>query len=86
VLKDIELRCRYASRVSLVFGGLTVYLAHRFFGVNLVLGAIAIPLVFVFTVDRRELHGLDVDYAHGRAWEDHAVDYGVWLPEISQRT
>ncbi len=33
-----------------IIGAITVYLAHRYFGVNYLMGIIAIPLVFIFTL------------------------------------
>ncbi len=49
-LKDIELPMRvFVIGIPLV-GAVVVYLAHRFFGVAYYAGAIAIPLVFVFTI------------------------------------
>jgi hypothetical protein len=33
-----------------LIGALTVWLAHRFFGVAIWMGVIAVPLIFVFTV------------------------------------
>jgi len=50
VLRDIELPMRvFVIGIPLV-GALVVYLAHRFFGVAVWQGIIAIPLIFVFTL------------------------------------
>ncbi|MCU0771097.1 MAG: OPT/YSL family transporter [Verrucomicrobia bacterium] len=50
VLRDIELPMRvFVIGIPLV-GGLVVYLAHRFFGVAIWQGIIAIPLIFLFTL------------------------------------
>jgi uncharacterized oligopeptide transporter (OPT) family protein len=50
VLKDIELPMRvFVIGIPLV-GGVVVYMAHAFFGVELWQGIIAIPLIFVFTL------------------------------------
>lgn len=50
VLRDIELPMRvFVLGIPLV-GGVVVWMAHRFFGVAIWQGAIAIPLIFVFAV------------------------------------
>jgi uncharacterized oligopeptide transporter (OPT) family protein len=50
VLRDIELPMRiFVIGIPLV-GGMVVYLAHRFFGVEVWQGIIAIPLIFIFTL------------------------------------
>jgi putative OPT family oligopeptide transporter len=50
VLKDIELPMKVFVIGIPVVGGLVVYLAHRFFGVEVWLGIVAIPLIFLFTL------------------------------------
>lgn len=50
VLRHIELPMRVFVIGIPVIGGLTVYLAHRFFGVEIWQGIIAIPLIFIFTL------------------------------------
>jgi putative OPT family oligopeptide transporter len=50
VLKDIELPMSVFVVGIPVVGGFVVYLAHKFFGVSIVLGIIAIPLIFIFTL------------------------------------
>ncbi len=50
VLKDIELPMKVFVVGIPVVGGLVVYLAHRFFGVEVWLGIVAIPLIFLFTL------------------------------------
>ncbi len=49
-LKDIELPMSVFAIGIPILGSLTVYLAWRFFDVSPIMGAIAIPLVFVFTL------------------------------------
>ncbi|HON07461.1 MAG TPA: OPT family oligopeptide transporter [Verrucomicrobiota bacterium] len=50
VLKDIELPMSvFVIGIPLV-GGIVVYLAHKFFGVSILLGLIALPLIFIFTL------------------------------------
>ena len=50
VLKDIELPLSVFVVGIPVVGGLVVYLAHKFFGVSVILGIIALPLIFIFTL------------------------------------
>jgi uncharacterized oligopeptide transporter (OPT) family protein len=50
VLRDIELPMRVFVIGIPVVGGVVVYLAHRFFGVAIWQGVIAIPLIFLFTL------------------------------------
>jgi uncharacterized oligopeptide transporter (OPT) family protein len=50
VLKDIELPMSvFVVGIPLV-GGIVVFLAHKFFGVSILLGLIALPLIFIFTL------------------------------------
>jgi OPT family oligopeptide transporter len=50
VLKDIELPMSVFVVGIPVVGGIVVYLAHKFFGVSVILGIIALPLIFIFTL------------------------------------
>ena len=50
VLRDIELPMRVFVFGIPIVGTVVVLLAHYFFGVKLWLGALAVPLVFVFTL------------------------------------
>ena len=50
VLRHIELPMRVFVIGIPVVGGLMVYLTHRFFGVEVWQGVVAIPLIFVFTL------------------------------------
>jgi len=49
-MRDIELPMGVFVVFIPLLGAVTVWLAHAFFGVSIWLGAIAIPLIFVFTV------------------------------------
>lgn len=50
VLKDIELPLSvFVIGIPLV-GGIVIALAHKFFGVSILLGIIALPLIFIFTL------------------------------------
>jgi putative OPT family oligopeptide transporter len=50
VLRNIELPMGVFVVFIPLIGGITVWLAHLFFGVAIWMGAIAVPLIFVFTV------------------------------------
>ncbi len=50
VLKDIELPLSLSIVGVPVIGALLVYLSHVYFGVGILMGIIAIPLVFIFTL------------------------------------
>ncbi|MGC8887528.1 MAG: OPT family oligopeptide transporter [Verrucomicrobiia bacterium] len=50
VLKDIELPMSVFIIGIPVLGGIVVGLAHKFFGVSIILGIIALPLIFIFTL------------------------------------
>lgn len=50
ILRDIELPMKTFVLGIPVVGGFVVYLAHRFFGVEVWLGIVAIPLIFIFTL------------------------------------
>lgn len=80
VLKDIELPMSVFIFGIPIFGALSVYLAHRFFGVNILLGCIAIPLVFVFTliaVNSTALTSITPTGALGKLTQ---LTYGVLAP------
>lgn len=49
-LKHIELPTRVFVLGIPIIGGLVVFLAHRFFEVGILMGIIAVPLVFVFAI------------------------------------
>jgi putative OPT family oligopeptide transporter len=50
VLKDIELPVILSVIGIPIIGALIVYLSHVYFGVGILMGIIAIPLVFIFTL------------------------------------
>lgn len=50
VLKDIELPIKLSIIGVPIVGALLVYLSHVYFGVGILMGIIAIPLVFIFTL------------------------------------
>jgi OPT family oligopeptide transporter len=50
VLKDIELPISLSILGVPIVGALLVYVSHVYFGINILMGIIAIPLVFVFTL------------------------------------
>jgi OPT family oligopeptide transporter len=50
VLEHIELPIRVSVIGVPILGALLVYLGHEFFGISYLMGIIAIPLVFVFTL------------------------------------
>jgi OPT family oligopeptide transporter len=50
ILKDIELPITLSVIGVPIVGALLVYLSHVYFGVGILMGIIAIPLVFVFTL------------------------------------
>lgn len=50
ILKDIELPMWLFAVGIPIVGAITVYFAHRFFGVQIWMGILAVPLVFIFTL------------------------------------
>lgn len=50
ILKDIELPVMFSVIGIPIVGALIVYLSHVYFGVGILMGIIAIPLVFIFTL------------------------------------
>jgi putative OPT family oligopeptide transporter len=50
ILQDIELPVSLSVIGVPIVGGLLVYVSHVYFGVGILMGIIAIPLVFVFTL------------------------------------
>ncbi|RME92127.1 MAG: OPT family oligopeptide transporter [Verrucomicrobia bacterium] len=80
ILRDIELPMKVFVIGIPVLGGLVVYLAHRFFGVEVWLGIIAIPLIFVFTligVNSTALTSITPTGALGKLTQ---LTYGVLAP------
>jgi OPT family oligopeptide transporter len=50
ILKDIELPIMFSIIGVPIVGAMIIYVAHVYFGVGILMGIIAIPLVFVFTL------------------------------------
>jgi OPT family oligopeptide transporter len=50
ILKDIELPISLSIIGVPIVGGLLIYISHVYFGVEILMGIIAIPLVFIFTL------------------------------------
>ncbi|MBI4822069.1 MAG: OPT/YSL family transporter [Deltaproteobacteria bacterium] len=80
VLKDIELPMKVFVIGIPVLGTIVVLLAHFFFDVSLVLGAIAIPMIFIFTliaVNSTALTSITPTGALGKLTQ---LTYGVLAP------
>jgi putative OPT family oligopeptide transporter len=80
VLKDIELPMWIFVVGIPIMGAITVYLGHAWFNVHYVLGIIAIPLVFVFTliaVTSTALTGITPGGALGKLTQ---ISYSVMAP------
>ncbi|MBC7420657.1 MAG: OPT/YSL family transporter [Bdellovibrio sp.] len=79
-LKDIELPT-WISIVGIpIIGGITVYLGHQWFGIHYVLGLIAIPLVFVFTLIAVTATGLTAITPGGALGKITQITYSVLSP------
>jgi OPT family oligopeptide transporter len=80
VLKDIELPMKvFAIGIPLV-GGIVVLLAWLFFGVEIWMGLIAIPLIFVFTLIAVNSTGLTSITPTGALGKLTQLTYGVLAP------
>ncbi|MCP5517339.1 MAG: OPT/YSL family transporter [Verrucomicrobiales bacterium] len=80
VLRSIELPMRVFAIGIPVVGAVVVYLAHRFFGVSIWLGAIAVPMIFIFTligVNSTALTSITPTGALGKLTQ---LTYGVLAP------
>lgn len=80
VLEKIELPMWIFAVGIPVFGALTVYLGHIWFGIHYVLGLIAIPLVFVFTLIAVTSTGLTAITPGGALGKLTQITYGVLAP------
>jgi len=79
-LADIELPM-WISLVGIpIIGAITVYLGHAWFGVHYVLGLIAIPLVFVFTLIAVTSTGLTAITPGGALGKLTQITYSVLAP------
>jgi putative OPT family oligopeptide transporter len=79
-LKHIELPMKvFLIGIPLV-GALVVYLAHRFFGVGLLMGIVAVPLVFVFAIIAANATALTSITPTGALGKLTQLTYGVLAP------
>ena len=80
VLKDIELPMSVFAVGIPVVGFLTVWAGHSFFGVSWLLGTVAIPLVFVFTLIAVNATGLTSITPIGALGKLTQLTYSVIAP------
>ncbi len=80
VLKDIELPMWVFIVGVPVFGLITVYMAHVFFGVHYLMGLISLPLVFVFTLIAVNATGLTSITPTGALGKLTQLTFGVLAP------
>ncbi|MBN2804715.1 MAG: OPT/YSL family transporter [Deltaproteobacteria bacterium] len=80
LLKDIELPMSVFVAGIPIVGGFTVYLAHEFFGVGWFMGALAVPLVFVFTLIAVNSTGLTSITPTGALGKLTQLTYSVLAP------
>jgi OPT family oligopeptide transporter len=80
VLKDIELPMKVFVIGIPIVGSLVVFLAWHFFGVHLWMGAIAVPLIFVFTLIAVNSTGLTSITPTGALGKLTQLTFGVIAP------
>jgi len=80
VLRDIELPMGVFVVFIPLVGAVTVWLAHLFFGVAIWMGAIAVPLIFVFTVIGVNSTALTSITPTGALGKLTQLTYGVLAP------
>jgi uncharacterized oligopeptide transporter (OPT) family protein len=80
VLEKIELPMWIFAVGIPVFGALTVYLGHIWFGIHYWLGLIAIPLVFIFTLIAVTSTGLTAITPGGALGKLTQITYGALAP------
>jgi len=80
VLEKIELPMWIFAVGIPVVGALTVYLGHAWFGIHYLLGLLAIPLVFVFTLIAVTSTGLTAITPGGALGKLTQITYGVVAP------
>lgn len=80
ILEDIELPMKVFAIGIPIMGAIVVALAHFFFGVSWWLGAIAIPLVFVFTLIAVNSTGLTSITPTGSLGKLTQLTYGALAP------
>ncbi|MEX2186820.1 MAG: OPT family oligopeptide transporter [Pirellulales bacterium] len=79
-LKDIELPMKVFAIGIPIVGGVTVYLAWLFFDVSPLMGAIAVPLVFVFTLIGANSTALTAITPTGALGKLTQLTFGVLAP------
>ena len=79
-LAHIELPTKVSVIGIPVVGAIVVFLGHRFFGVSYLMGAIAIPLVFVFTLIAVNSTGLTSITPVGALGKLTQLTYGLLAP------
>ena len=80
VLKDVELPMSVFVVGIPVVGGLVVFLAHHFFDVSIWMGALAVPLIFVFTLIAVNSTGLTSITPTGALGKLTQLTYGAIAP------
>jgi len=80
VLRHIELPMRVFVLGIPVIGGVIVWMAHRFFGVAIWHGAVAVPLIFIFTVIGVNSTALTAITPTGALGKLTQLTYGVLAP------
>lgn len=79
-LDDIELP-GYVSLIGIpIFGAIAVYMGHEWFGIHYILGLIAIPLVFIFTLIAVTATGLTAITPGGALGKLTQITYSVLAP------
>jgi putative OPT family oligopeptide transporter len=79
-LKQIELPISVFLIGIPLIGALVVYLAHRFFGVGILMGVIAVPMVFVFAIIAANATALTSITPTGALGKLTQLTYGVLAP------
>lgn len=80
ILKDIELPM-WISVVGIpIMGAITVYLGHAWFNIDPILGLIAIPLVFIFTLIAVTSTGLTAVTPGGALGKLTQISYSIMAP------
>lgn len=79
-LKDIELPMWVFAVGIPVVGAITVYLGHTWFGIHYLLGIIALPLVFVFTLIAVTSTGLTAITPGGALSKLTQISYSIMAP------
>ncbi len=80
VLESIELPMWIFATGIPLFGAITVYLGHEWFGISYILGLVAIPLVFVFTLIAVTSTGLTAITPGGALSKLTQISYSIMAP------